>query len=150
MCFPQIVNDGVMNNLNGSLPKAIRDLLDGGDDEDDGTKKGKRKNGKDGKDGKNGNRDDLNNSEVVMNNDQIVDFKLGLNEQYSKLISGKGVKERLAWDAEGCMMCVRWHIGGRCVLHCKHAASHVPASQVPSEKKMKMTGFVKKMRELAM
>jgi hypothetical protein len=146
LCFTQIVNDGVMNNINGSLPKAIRDLLDGGDDEDDGTKKGKRKNGKDGR---NGGRDNSNNSEVATNNDQIVDLKLNANENYVKLISGKGVKERVSWDDEGCMMCVRWHIGGRCVRHCKHAASHVPASQVPSEKKAKMTGFLKKMRELA-
>ena len=146
LCFTQIVNDGVMNNINGSLPKAIRDLLDGGDDEDDGTKKGKRKNGKDGR---NGNRDNFNNSEVVMNDNQIDDLKLNANEQYVRLISGKGVKDRVAWDNEGCMMCVRWHIGGRCVRHCKHAASHVPASQVPSEKKAKMTGFLKKMRELA-
>ena len=146
LCFTQIVNDGVMNNINGSLPKAIRDLLDGGDDEYDGTKKCKRKNGKDGR---NGNRDNFNNSEVVMNDNQIDDLKLNANEQYVRLISGKGVKDRVAWDNEGCMMCVRWHIGGRCVRHCKHAASHVPASQVPSEKKTKMTGFVKKMRELA-
>jgi len=147
LCFPQIVNDGVMNNLSGGLPKVIRDLLDGGDDEDDGAKRGKRKNGKDGR---NGGRDNFNNSEVAINNDQIVDLKLNANENYVKLISGKGVKERVPWDEDGCMMCVRWHIGGRCVRHCKHAASHVPASQVPSEKKAKMTGFLKKMREQAM
>ena len=147
LCFTKIINDGVMNELNGSLPKVIRDLLDGDDDEDDGTKRGKRKNGRDGR---NGNRDNFNNSEVVINDDQIVDFKLKANEQYVKLISGKGVKERVPWDNEGCMMCVRWHIGGRCVRHCKHVASHVPASQVTSEKKTKMTGFLKKMRESAM
>ena len=147
LCFDQIVNDAVMGNLNGSLPKAIRDLLAGDDDDDEGTKRGKRKNGKDGKVG---HRDNNDNSEVVINNDQIVEFKLSANEQYSKLISGKGVKDRVKWDNDGCMMCERWHIGGRCVKHCKHAASHVPANQVPSEKKTSMTGFVKKMRELAM
>ena len=145
LCFDQIVNDAVMGNLNGSLPKAIRDLLEEDDDEVDGMKKGKRKSGKSDTRNK-----DNNNSEVVINTDQIADFKLGANEQYSKIISGKGVKDRVKWGEDGCMMCVRWHIGGRCVKHCKHAESHVPANQVPSEKKTSMAGFVRKMREMAM
>ena len=48
LCFDKIVNDAVMCNLNGSLPRVIQDLLADGDDEDNGTKKGKRKNGKNG------------------------------------------------------------------------------------------------------
>ena len=67
----------------------------------------------------------------MLNNDQISDFKLGANEQYSKLNSGKSVRDRVKWD-DSTMMCVRYHIGGRCVKHCKHAASHVPANQVPN------------------
>ena len=127
LCFNLIVSDAVMGNLNGSLLKVIQDLLEEDDDEVDGTKRGKRKNGK------NDTRNNTNdNSEVVMNRDQIVEFKLGANEQYSKLISGKCVKDRVKWDNEGCMMCVRWHIGRRCVKHCKHATSHVPCASKSS------------------
>ena len=59
-------------------------LLEEDDDEVDGTKRGKRKNGKSDTCS---NAND--NSEVVMNKDQIVEFKLGANEQYSKIISGR-------------------------------------------------------------
>jgi hypothetical protein len=67
LCFDQIVSDAVMGNLNGSLPKAIRDLLEEDDNEVDGTKRGKRKNGK------NDTCSNTNdNSEVVMNKDRRV------------------------------------------------------------------------------
>jgi hypothetical protein len=78
-----------------------------------------------------------------MNNDQIKELKLKVNEQYAKLISGKGVRERVKWD-DTTIMCVRYHINGRCVKHCKHAASHVPADQVPNEKKTDMITFLEK------
>jgi hypothetical protein len=147
LCFDNIVNDAIMGNLHSSLPRVIQDLLTVDDDNNEEGTKRKRKNDKNNNRNNNNNKSD--NDEVVVNNDQIIEFKLGPNEQYSKIISGKGVRERVKWD-ETTMMCVRWHIGGRCVKHCKHAASHVPANCVPNEKKTDMMTFVRKMRALAM
>ena len=136
-----------MGELNTSLPRAIQDLLAVDNDEGDGTKKSKWKNGRDNARKNSNNNNNNNNGDVVINDDQI---KLGATKQYSKIISGKGIKDCVKWDRNLCMMCVRWHINGRCVKHCKHSASHVPANQVPNEKKTGMISFVKKMRELAM
>jgi hypothetical protein len=146
LCFEKIVNDAVMCDLNLSLPKVIQDLLIGDDDDDDGDRSRKRKNGKTGT---NHNNNNNNNDVVVMNNDRIKELVLKANENYAELIRGKGVNDRVKWD-DDTMMCVRYHINGRCVKHCRHSKSHVPANQVPNKKKTDMIDFLKKMRELTM
>jgi hypothetical protein len=77
------------------------------------------------------------------------ELKLKANEQYAKLISSKGIRKRVKWD-KTTMMCIRYHINGQCVNHCRHAASHVPANQVPNKKKTDMITFLKKMQVLTM
>ena len=71
-------------------------------------------------------------------------------EEYDKVFKGKGGECRVLWTDEKSWMCVRWYIKSGCMSNCKHAASHVPANQVPNETKTDMMTFMRKMRSLTL
>ena len=83
---------------------------------------------------------------VIENTDPNEDYKMLDGEIYKQVFCGKNVCHRVDWDDDGTKMCPRFHSKFYCFANCRHKASHVPKSQVPTDKDTKYKQFLKKIR----
>ena len=87
----------------------------------------------------------------VTNRDQLEEFKMKPGEDWRRDFVGKLNGDRPFWDKEKCgsgdaKMCVRYHTRGNCFEDCQNAASHVSSSQIPSDRKIALRNYLKKVR----
>ena len=69
------------------------------------------------------------------NNSNIPpEFRLKQNESYKDVFASKNVEARPMWT-QGCRMCPRWWIIGKCYKDCRNVGSHVKSSDLPADKK---------------
>jgi len=81
----------------------------------------------------------------IHNTNQVDEFKMRPNEDWRKDFCGRCIDDRVRWDKNS-LMCPRWFTNGYCFDNCKNKASHVPASQVPADKKREYSEYLKKVR----
>ena len=101
----------------------------------DGGRDRKRPRGTGGSDGDN----------RIHNTNQVDEFKMRPNEDWRRDYCGRCIDDRARWDKNS-LMCPRWFPNGYCFDNCKNKASHVPASQVPADKKREYSEYLKKVR----
>lgn len=91
-------------------------------------------------------RIEYNKEDVVTSEKVDDDFKLSKGELWGIVFKKKAKEINVAWN-DSCKMCPRWHIFGSCWKTCEHACSHVPADQVPPEKKELFTSWMAECRK---
>ena len=85
----------------------------------------------------------------ITNDAQHPELKMKDNEDWKKDFVGKHAKLKPFWEGNSgkARMCVRWHVKGDCFEDCEHAASHVKADKIPSDKLAAMKKFLAKCRD---
>jgi hypothetical protein len=91
--------------------------------------KGKRKG-----EGKDEEKENKRGANKLVNSDQVPEFKMKENETWEKTFQGKCADKRV--KLHGTFMCPRFHTRGFCYKKdCKFARTHLPASEIPIEKR---------------
>jgi hypothetical protein len=80
---------------------------------------------------------------TIKNEHQCGDFKFREGEQW-RMFKTAGNSDRAKLN--GSLMCACWHTRGSYFLDCKHKASHVKCSEIPTETKMAHLKWMKKVR----
>ena len=133
--FSSIINEVVLDQFRVVLPPNF--AMDKVKEDEEtlipiSKKPKKNKEGKAPKDG---------DSRMDVNKDVPKEFKLLEGENYKKRFGHGNVEHRPAWD-ENCSMCPRWWTHGTCYKDCRNAASHVPSSELPQDKKKAFIEFL--------
>ena len=134
--FTPMANDLALGQLIVVLPATFTQPTIAKDD--DNEHEGPPKGGKRRKKGPGGSETLLEKREGesrLDNNSNIPpEFRLKQNESYKDVFASKHVEARPMWT-QGCRMCPRWWIIGRCYKDCRNVGSHVGISDLPADKK---------------
>lgn len=82
---------------------------------------------------------------LIVNSSPPTGCSLNAGETWATHFANK-TEHRVKWDDEGCFMCPRWFICGRCFTNCKYIKSHVIATEIPKEKLTAFKEYMKRVR----
>ena len=70
----------------------------------------------------------------VSNYNADKDLKMKQNEDWAKFFYGDNAINRIKWNNNGCLICLRWFSRNYCFKNCNYKAIHVPEDEVPEGK----------------
>ena len=145
--------DIILNSFNPALPPCFKEVTkkeatendqENNNDNEKSQKNKKRKKEHDAKQQKKqGGPSSAPDALQIKNDHQCEEFKMKEGERWSMFkAAGNSGRAQL----NGLPMCARWHTRGSCFSDCKHKASHVKCSEVPSDVKEAHVKWMKKAR----
>ena len=137
------IEDKIRNlELVPTLPKSFKSSSkrerDESEDEDEPSEKKKKKQKKKGK-----GSEKHGGAKIVRNDDAFEDLTLKDGEDWANYSGREARKDLPTWGSGDCKckMCPKWNIKKFCFDDCNDAASHVPKSECPAEKKKEMKAW---------
>jgi hypothetical protein len=101
-------------------------------------RKKKKQKSKEKEDGKKGNRKKKTNA--IANIDQIFEFKMHEGKSWEKTFQGQCPKKQV--KMLGVFMCLCFHTREKCWEGCKSGKTHLPAREIPKDKKEEYKAYM--------